>query len=329
MAKPKPLKRELTKMEKKKTINEEVPDLETVYPITALATNAISDEQIAELLFRQFVVGGFTAKEQEQAARYEEARADFGGIIGLDQGQMDEITDSIGSQVYENYIGNSMRTKGSLDQQDMMFLANIQSKLGIDEESSEKMLTDTQKKILSQEANALLDNIDHIDPEGIKVFREKCNVMGMELEQDLGITKTSLTRVFEAEIGPGLTTGEITIESADVLSEIQESLGFTPEEAQQIFVDILDKRIRSSITRIKSELLRGREEACVDVIERIVRYAQFVNGEVDDLNVDEATAWSTFNLYDKMAFDGVDPEIVEDNKSLLKSVLGLWSNLIS
>jgi len=306
-----------------KTINEEVPDLETVYPITALKTNAIQDEQIAELLYRQFVVGGFTTKDQAQAARYEEARADFGGIIGLDQEKMEEITDSIGSQVYENFIGNAMRTKGSLDQQDMMFLANIQSKLGLDEESSEKMLTDTQKKILSEEASALLDNIDDVGPDSIKAFREKCNVMGMDLEQDIGISKPSLTRMFEAEVGPGLTAGEITVESGGVLSEIQESLGLTPDEATEMFEDILNKRVKSAISRIKSEILRGREESCVEVIERIVRYAQFVNGEFSDLDVDESTAWSTFNLYDKMAFDGVDPEIVEDNKSLLKMALGL------
>jgi len=302
-----------------KTVTEEVPNFETIYPITGLESGAIQHE-ISELLYRQFVVGGFTT-QGPQATRYEEARAAFGGIIGLEKAKMAEITDSIGSQVYENFIGNAMRTKGSLDQQDMMFLANIQSKLNLAEDASEKMLLQTQKKILSEEANALLDNEDP-PPEAVKAFREKCNSMAMDLEQDIGISKPRLSRMFEAEVSPGLGSGAITIQSAATLSEIQESLGLTPEEAEKMFESILDKRAKAAMARIKAELLRGREENCVDIVERIVRYSQFVNGELE-LDVDEATAWQTFNLYDSMAFDGVESETVEENKSLLKIALGL------
>lgn len=300
---------------------EEVPNFDTVYPITALGSKVPNfNDEIAELLYRQFVVGGFTT-QGPQATRYEEARADFGGIIGLTEEKMTEIADSIGGQVYENFIGNAMRTKGTLDQQDMMFLANIQGKLNLAEDASEKMLAQTQKKILSEEANVLLD-ADEPTPAAVKAFREKCNSMGVDLEQDVGISKQRLTRMFEAEVSPGLTSGEITTESGEILTEIQESLGLSPEEASKMFESILEKRATAAMTRIKAELLRGREEECVDIVVRLVRYSQFVNGELD-LDVDEATGWTVYNLYDKMAFEGVDAETVEENKSLLKTALGL------
>ena len=304
--------------DEEKTVEEEVPDYQTVYPITALKS-CNTQQELVELLYRQFVVGGFTA-QGVQGQRYESARHTFGGILGLDKEKMEEITGSIGQAVYENYIGNSMRTKGSLDQQDMMFLANIQGKLDISSEESEKMLMAIQKKFLSQEANVVLG--DNATPEGIKAFREKCNSMGMELEADVGISKPRIEQMFESEVSPGLANGDISIESGEVLSEIQESLGLTPEEAESLFEGILDQRAKAAISRVKGELLRGREDEAVPIIERIVRYSQFVEGAFD-LGVEESTAWQIYNVYDAVDFESIDTETTEKNKSLLKTALGL------
>ena len=302
-----------------KKIEEEVPDYETVYPITGLASGAITQE-LAELLFRQFVVGGFTT-QGPQGERYEAARSTFGGIIGLDKEKQEETTSSIGSTVYENYISNSMRTKGTLDQQDMMFLANIQNKLDISADKSEEMLLDTQKKILKEEANGILR--DEAQPAAVKAFREKCNSMGLDLVKDLGLSQASVEEMFEAEVSPGLVEGEITIESGDLLSEIQDSLGMDPEEAEKVFFTILQKRAQGVMSRIKGEILRGRDDNCAELILRLVRYAQFVNGEDLELKVDEANAWKIYNMYEAMDFEGQDSESVDANKDLLKTALNL------
>lgn len=304
--------------DEEKTVSQEVPDYETVYPITGLGSNAVQEE-LAELLYRQFVVGGFTAKGP-QAQRYEDSRETLGGILGLEKEKMDEITNSIGSTIYENYISNSMRTKGSLDQQDMMFLANIQGKLDISSEDSEEMLMKTQKKILSEEANAIVAN--ESGPEVVKAFREKCNSMGMELEADVGLSRSIVEQMFEAEVSPALVNGDLTIESGDVLSETQESFGLSPEDAEKVFLDIILRRAQSAMSRLKAELLRGREENCPEIVERLVRYSQFVNGELE-LQVEESTGWKIFNLYDSMDFEGVDAETVDSNKDMLKIALGL------
>jgi hypothetical protein len=239
----------------------------------------------------------------------------------LDKAKQDEVTSSIGGTVYENYIRNSMRTKSALDQQDMMFLANIQNKLDISPDKSEEMLLNTQKKILKEEAATILR--DETTPEMVKSFREKCNSMGFELGKDLELSKESIQGLFESEISPALVEGEITIENADILSEIQESLGMDPETAEDVFRDILRKRAQAVMSRIKAELLRGRAENCPELIIRLVRYAQFVNGEDLELNVNESNAWKIFNMYDAMDFEGQDPESVESNKEILKVALNL------
>jgi len=305
--------------DEEKTVKEEVPVMETVYPITGLETGAV-EEELAELLFRQFVVGAFT-EQGPNAARYEASKDTFGGIIGLTKNKQDEISGNIGETVYDNYIQNSMSTKGQLDQQDMMFLANIQGKLGLNEEQGEKMLLASQKKVLTQEADSILDT-EGAQPELVKTFREKCNSMGLEMEKDVGISKQRLVRMFEMEITPQLNRGEISIKNADLLTEVQESLGLTEEEAEKVFENIVDKRAKVYIGQVKGEILRGREDNCVDAIKKIVSLAQFVDGELG-LEVEEATAYKIFNLYEAIDVSDEEKEDVEANKDLLKVALGL------
>jgi hypothetical protein len=203
----------------------------------------------------------------------------------------------------------------------MMFLANIQNKLDISADKSEEMLLNTQKKILKEEAIVILR--DDATPEMVKAFREKCNSMGLELIKDLELSKGSVNEMFEAEISPSLVSGDLSIESGDVLSDIQESLGMDPEEAEKVFLEILQKRAKAVTSRIKGELLRGRDDNCPELILRLVRYAQFVNGEDLNLNIIESNAWKIYNMYESMDFEGQTSEAIEANKELLKTALNL------
>jgi hypothetical protein len=301
----------------KEVDGEEVPVLGTAYPITAIGTQVV-DQQMAEYLYRQFVVGAFQA-QGEQASRYEGARATFGGILGLTSEKMEEINDNIGGAVYDNFVSRSMAQKGSLDQQDMMFLANIQTKLGLSSEAGEKLMTDSQKKVLSEELTGIMDNAT---PEGIKAFREKCNSMGMDLSEDIGITAHQLVRMFEQEIIPALKSGELTAENNDSMIDIQESLNMDPEECETVFERTVLRLADDALKLTVSELLRGREENTTELIAEIIRYAAFFGGDLD-LTVEEPTAWAIHNIYEAFDFSGQDAEVVEQNKELLKIALGL------
>jgi len=315
----KTIQKKVMEGDEEKTVEEEVPDYETIYPITGLESGAL-EEEMAELLYRQFAVGAFTV-QGPQGARFESSKELFGSIIGLSEEKMEEIGTSIGGQVYENLIRNSMMSKGSLDQQDMMMLANVQNKLGIAAEKGEEMLTDCQKKILSEEADALINN-EGATPEILKAFREKCNSMGMELEADVGISKNRLVRMFEVEVSPGLMKGEITIESGEILGEIQESLGLSPEEAEKIFENLIEKQAKFTLGQIKGDFLRGRDDQIAPQIKRLATFSAFVNGEID-LDVDEPTAYKIVNLYDAFDFSEEDADTVESNKDALKIAMGL------
>jgi predicted transcriptional regulator len=301
----------------KEVDGEEVPVLETSYPITAIGTGTL-DQEMAEYLYRQFVVGAFTA-QGDQAGRYDSARATFGGILGLTSEKMEDINDNIGSTVYDNFVSRSMASKGALDQQDMMFLANIQTKLGLSSEQGEKLLLQSQKKVLSEEINAVMDDPT---PQKLKAFREKCNMMGMDLAEDVGISGHRLVRMFESEIIPALKTGDITADNTDLLTEVQESLNMDQEECETVFENTVLRLAKQAMDLINSELMRGRDENTVEVIKELVRYAGFTEGDLD-LTVDEATAYKVFNIYEAFDFSGQDKDSVEENKRMLKVALGI------
>merc|ERR1719329_882550 len=102
--------------------------------------------------------------------------------------------------IYENYVNNVMRTKPSLDQQDMMFLANIQTKLNLSSEKSEELLVAAQKKNLQEEATRVFANLSSSSGALIKSFGERCNSMGIDLKEDLEMTSERLKGMFSVEI---------------------------------------------------------------------------------------------------------------------------------
>jgi len=300
------------------TASVEIPVYETTYPITALGVGAV-DQEMAEVLYRQFIVGAFQ-EQGPNAARYEAAKATFGGILGLTSEKMEDVGKNIGKTVYDNYISQTMRQKGSLDQQDMMFLANLQGKLGLSPEQGEKLLLDAQNKVLSEEVDAIMDSPT---PEGIKYFREKCNSMGLDMYNDVGISKSRLRKMFEIEVLPGLQNGDISTESGEILTEIQESLGFQPDEAEEIFESLLLRLAKSSAEAIVANLKRGRTDNCVEPILDLVRYGTFLNGELGIDFIPEATANQVINVFESMDFSGEEEETVAAKKEMLKTVLSL------
>merc|ERR1711957_654785 len=278
-----------------KEISEEVPDYKISYPINALGSSMIESE-MAELLYRQFVVGGFQA-QGPRAERIEASRETLGGILGLSKKKMSGVTETIAESVYSNYVTQQMGQKGTLDQQD---------------------------KMLSEEANALLGDDSGTSPEALKAFREKCNSMGMHLEADVGISKHRLVTMFEDEISPALVSGKITAgdDGNDVILEIQESLELTEEEAEMALLNVIYKMAKGAVRAASSEIIRGRNENAAKNILRLVRYAQFVDGELD-LEKDESKGWQILSVYEAIDHKGEDEKVVEANKVLLQTALGL------
>merc|ERR1712176_108615 len=93
----------------KENLNFNATTEEPSFPVTALRLQAL-DSEMAVALYRQFVVGSFT-EQGSNAARYEQEIPTFGGILGINPQQQEEISGSIAVMIYDNYIQNSLKQK--------------------------------------------------------------------------------------------------------------------------------------------------------------------------------------------------------------------------
>jgi len=273
----------------KTTVTEEVPVFEQTYPITARSLVAV-DGEMAIALFRQFVVGSVTASAQAgdaDAGRYEEEITTLGNIIGLTLEQQQEVSGGIAELIYDNYLTNAFKTKSSLDQQDMMFIATMQNKLVLTDEQSQDLLLASQKKCLREEASSLFStealqqqkNEQIIS--NIKNFRDKCNTMGLDMSKDIELPIDRVQNLFSIEVINGINTGAITPTNTDAFSEIQESLGLSDDDAEAVLFKIIERQIRTALENIDRHLMRGRQEECVPEITKILSYTTFAQGEED------------------------------------------------
>ena len=305
---------------KKVITNGEESETQQTYPVTALEIGGCNDES-AEQLYRQFLVTCFT-EQGPNVQRYEAAAATFGHILGFDKERQEEIGSNIGSMIYENYVNNIMRTKSALDQQDMMFLANIQSKLNLSSEKSQELLVEAQKKNLRTEAANLFADLNANSGKSIKAFRERCNGMGIDLQEDLNTSVDKMKTLFTIEVLEGIENGNITPESADILTEIQDSLGLAAEDCEEALDTLISNCAQSTLSNISNEFRRGRDERAAEEIKNLVKYAAFVGGEID-LSVSDDMAERIRDVFDAVDLSEENPEKVKEDRQLLLTVLGM------
>lgn len=292
------------------------------YPVTALGENAVQPE-MAEAMYRQFIVGGFTT-QGKQAERYEKAAPTFGGILGLSKQTMQDISGSVGSTVYENFIENALRTKPVLDQQDMMFLANIQSKLNLPSSKAEQLMLDAQKKVLRDQAQKLFQS-ETVLAADVVSFRERCSGMGVDLASDLGISRNQIASLFVVEVKEGIEKGQITPDNSERLAEIQEGLGMSIEDGEQTLEGLVKSRVDESLDVIDKELMRGREASCIEHINALLKFAAFVDGDLN-LQLKKQRANKILSIFSASDFKDVNGDVVDSQIQLLKQTLGISEN---
>jgi hypothetical protein len=201
----------------------------------------------------------------------------------------------------------------------MMFLANLQTKLGLTAEQGEAMMKNAQQKILMEE---LEDVMSFPAPSAVKEFREKINSMGLSLADDVGVSAGRMIKMFEIEVSPGLESGEITPESGEVLAEIQESLGLSEDAAARALENMILQKSNRDFEKIAKDVRRGRVSEIVAPLNRLVRFGGFLNGQLG-IEIEEKIGRQIFNTYENFDFEGLSPDEIEANKEMLKTILSL------
>jgi len=275
---------------------------ETHYPLTAINLAAV-DGEMAQALFRQFVVSGFGAPAGDPKVAMVDAKAQsFGSILGLKLEHQAAVRQNIASLIYDNFVSNALKSKPALDQQDMMFLANVQTKLNVTSDKSEEMLVDCQKKFIKDQMDDLWSNVASLTGDQVKAFRERVMTMGMDLKTDVQVAHNKLVALFQVEVKNAIETSLISPESTTLLSEIQESLGLEVSEAESALGALVTSVVKLGLEQIDREILRGRDENAVGELEVILKFLQLVQGETglgeDDLPGENNLREKIVNIWD-------------------------------
>jgi hypothetical protein len=79
---------------------------------------------------------------------------------------------------------------------------------------------------------------------------------------------------------------------------------------------------KTTYDNIAGEILRGRQENCIEPIKQLVQYASFTDGELG-LDVPEEVGNQIFNVYEALDFGDLDKDTIESNMALLRTALSL------
>ncbi|GMH78611.1 hypothetical protein TrST_g14230 [Triparma strigata] len=300
------------------TVTEEVPKFRYEFPLNAQAIGGMSDEA-AEGVYKQYVIGGFSAKgdEEEKYSSYQKQVAE---VLGLEQKQQTQIAGAIGAMVFDNYFSNQMAGKSELDQQDMMFLAQIKDKLNMSEEIVERLLLSTQKNMLSKQVERVFVAGTKITAESVKAVRDQAMGMGIDLARDLGVTDDRLGRMFTIEVSQGIEEGVIAAgeEGSNELAEIIESLGLAEAKAEELLEKLVKDRSSRIIKNISADVARGNDKRAMDDLPTFIAYAKFVGGEDMNLNIAQNVVDMILAVFESATFGR--PGAEEDLGILRKSL---------
>lgn len=252
---------------------------ETTYEYLVTAEGMVDGRMLRDV-YRHFVVNSMQQQQQQsgtaRAERIEAAKVHIGSILGISVTEQKEVEQELGKTVYSQYVDNILKTKGKLEPQDMQFLVNVQQMLKMDDDYCfdliSKMTKDFVKKQIS---NALRWGT----PDGptAKQLRTQADAMGVDLREDIGLGVSSVRiPLFLAEVEHVITSGEVTEENKEAISDIQEAWGIETDLASDHFTSLVESRFKSLAVAANQDLLLGRKGPAVDKLDSLLKFMQFI-----------------------------------------------------
>mmetsp|Transcript_29676 Transcript_29676/g.58792 ORF Transcript_29676/g.58792 Transcript_29676/m.58792 type:complete len:907 (+) Transcript_29676:483-3203(+) len=272
----KTVEKKVTEGGEEKTVTEEVPVFETTYPVNAFQLKVQKNEKDLENLYRNYLANSFMCEDKAQAARYEKQKAAFGGILGLSPNEMERIGGSIGGIVYDNYVKQVTQTKSKLDQQDMMFLANIKTKLGMSDKDCEVLLLEGQRKLARNQIQTIMALTGENKAKAIRAFREECTANGVDIVGDLNIEQPRVDMMMKMDVEYAINNGD-----TDAMEDIQEGYALTQEGFQELLTGMVLAKVGKYITSIQADIREGKEANALFYIRQLIKYITMFDEDMD------------------------------------------------
>eukprot|EP00614_Pseudopedinella_elastica_P011207 CAMPEP_0172605380 /NCGR_PEP_ID=MMETSP1068-20121228/25615_1 /TAXON_ID=35684 /ORGANISM="Pseudopedinella elastica, Strain CCMP716" /LENGTH=1105 /DNA_ID=CAMNT_0013407767 /DNA_START=13 /DNA_END=3331 /DNA_ORIENTATION=- len=293
-------------------------------PKYAVTASGLFQEKMFEELFRTFKVKSM----QEQAgSKYDLAAKHLGGLLGLPEGVTDRITSELGADVYKNFVGQLLNTKGTVEPGDFQQLVTIQQSLGMGEDEAMELLWSLKKGFVAKKIESALSVTTNPDGSTIAEIKAVAKRAGVDIGSDMELEAKTLMKLFLADAkdavlsGRGLdkATGE---PSPEVLSQVQEDWGVETDVAGGAFEEMVKSGLAKAAEQAQGALQRDDQKTALEALEELIAFSPFAGEGAKVEN--EAMKVDLVKVYKDAKADYVEGLNEEDAKKLetLEAALG-------
>lgn len=281
------------------------------------------DKQELMELYKQYLIDAFSGSDAAKNEKVFGNLSRLALVLGLQQPEVQQIHNNIGSFIYRQYIGKALK-KGPLGTQENQFLASIKDALGMDQERCDFLVRDMEIQYVSEQVEAMFEAAEVKAPD-VRKMLDTIDTYDVDLDEDLKINSFRLERMFLAVLEEQVENGELSPDDMSALEEVCEPLNIDEATAAKRLEETVMKRTSGGLLQAASCLRQGKGDDACKELERVLKFASLLEGtSADAPNVQEGERNELYAIYQASLLAGGD-ETAEskENLALLRSVMGL------
>lgn len=282
----------------------------------------INDHELAKEIYRSFIIVCYTDTNRDPI-KLGEVQDKLSGIFGLVPEEVQEIKSTMGGSIVERFVFSffSNGDKTNFDPSALMFLAQIQTQLRMDDANFDKLIMAAKVKLAKMKAAELFQGSVALTSARCKSFRISMDAMDVDISKDDILSPSSRIQMFAAEMGSAIE-GKFELERiTEFAQECQSGYKLTEAEAQSALLALMQRRFESLMSVVLKNLKSNFFQRASDGIEKIVNYGLLCPTKISHpLTAEEVS--SIISVYDQSLQASKTQDLKEEKMQTLKILLG-------
>jgi len=278
---------------------------------------------ILKQLYNSYLVEAFSGSDSAANQRLFDNLNRLALVLGLSEEEMTAINNSVGGQIYRNYISKALR-KGPLGQEETNFLGAIKDTLNMEQAKCDQLIREQQLNRVSFMLEAMFEK-SNVKADDVREVRDQADLYDIDLVDDLDVPMTKLEKLFQCELEDLVDTGELKPDDMSALIELCEPLHVSEDSAQRMLEETVQKRVSGGVLGAHASLLQDNAKLGFSELERVLKFAVLIPDIVAETKaVSQGERSELFMLFQAGQLSAKsDPAESAAKLEQLKSVLGL------
>jgi len=272
-------------------------------------------------LYRSYLVEAFSSSNAAENQRLFDNLNRLALILGLEQNEIAQIHNEIGSQIYRNYISKALQ-KGPLGTEETQFLASIKDALDMEQARCDELIKEQELNRVSFMIEQMFEK-SAVVAEDVRKMRDTADLFDIDLVDDLQVSEFRLDRLFLCELEDLVDNEQLKKDDFSALEEILEPLHISEEKCQKMLEQTVQKRTDGGVLQAAALLRQNSNAAACAELTNMLKFAALLDITAKS-SVSAGERNELFMLYQaaNLGGDGTDATAT-DKVELLKQVMGL------